>query len=316
MNNRNLIYSVFAAALFAHSAHGIVIRDDLFNSDSFASPITAVGQVLFGSSGCSGSLLSTGIHFLTAAHCVGSFSGTATVNLHNGSTSFSYTSTKIVVNPNFNSYSNGADLAVVTLNQVADSSIQRLSLYTGSGELNQEVTFIGLGRQGVGSSGWSTGSFQVTNGLLDRRQGTNIVDSLLNNSVLFFDFDHPMEPNRSSLGQSSATAFEAILAPGDSGGPVLINGQIAGVNSYISCLPGSLTTCSTTFDVNGVLNSSYGERWGASRVSIYTDWLNAQITQPTFDPVGVPEPSTWAIIAGAFGAGIHRLRKSRGKAPC
>lgn len=313
MSNRKFLYSVFAAALFAPSAHGIVIRDDLFNTAAFASPITAVGQVLFGSSGCSGSLLSTGIHFLTAAHCVGSFVGTATVNLHNGTNSFSYTSTKIAVNPNFNSFSNGADMAVVTLNQVADSSIQRLSLYTGSGELNQEVTVIGLGRRGVGSSGSSTSSFLTTNGLLDRRQGTNIVDSLLNNAVLFFDFDDPMNPNRSSLGQSSATTLEAILAPGDSGGPVLINGQIAGVNSFISCLPGTFTACSTSFDVDGVLNSSYGERWGASRVSIYTDWLFSQINQPTFDPVGVPEPSTWAIIAGALGASVYRLRQSRGK---
>jgi hypothetical protein len=310
MRNTKIAFAFLAALLIAPSARGIVIRDDAYNDSLFASPVTAVGQVVFGGSGCSGSLLSTGLHFLTAAHCVGSFNGTATVNLHNGTNGFSYTSTRIAVNPTYTNYLSGGDLALITLNQVADSSLQRLSLYTGSGELNQAVTMIGLGRQGKGSAGWMTSSFQSTNGLLDRRQGTNVVDSITG-TVLNFDFDDPLSSSRSTTGSSAPTAREAILSFGDSGGPVLLNGFIVGVNSFISCIPGTTNTCATGIDVDGVLNSTYGERWGATRVSAFTAWLSSELGQSAFDSVGVPEPSTWAMMIGALGAGLYRSRKTR-----
>ncbi len=280
------------------------------NNSFFSSPVTAVGQVLFGSSGCSGSLLSTGLHFLTAAHCVGSFSGTATINLHNGVSNFSYTSSRIAVHPNYTNINSGNDIALVTLSQVADPSLQRLSLYTGSGELGQTATIIGLGRQGIGSVGWNTGSFVTANGLLVRRQGTNVVDSTSGN-ILSFDFDDPNNPARSSSGSNIATQFEAMTSFGDSGGAVLINGLLAGVHSFISCLPGTTSTCATSVDIAGVLNSSYGERFGSTRVSAYTAWLSTQMGVASFESNAVPEPSTWATMLGALAIGFHRWRKTR-----
>ena len=235
------------------------------------------------------------------------------MNLHNGLQSFSYTSASIAVHPSFVNINSGNDIAIITLNQVADPSIQRLSLYTGSSELNQLATVVGLGRQGKGTTGWTTGSFLTSNGLLQRRQGTNVVDSITG-TVLMFDFDDPLNAARSTIGSALPTAHEAILALGDSGGPVLIDGKIAGINSFISCLGGITTICSTAIDVNGDLNSSYGERWGATRVSVFTSWLNSQMGQATSDPLGIPEPSSWAMMIGALGAGLYRLRSRRGGA--
>jgi secreted trypsin-like serine protease len=305
-NNKNKLIFIFAFASLLPQAHAIVVGSGSPNDPIYLSSNTAVGFTnIPGPGRCSGSLLNTGMHFLTAAHCILGATGPATVSFSNGLQQFDYSSVSMVANPGFNSanYFGGNDIAIITLNQVVDSSIARLSLYSGSGEVGSVATVIGYGREGVGTSGGVGGSFGV------RRQGQNTVDEIIgNNNILFFDFDNASNPGQSTLGSSTPVAREVGIMFGDSGGPTLINGRIAGVHSFLTCVSGTTTQCATGIDSTGSIDGSFGERWGDTRVSVYTQWITS-ITGALDPPVsGVPEPST--VLAGVLAA-VTCLAKAR-----
>jgi secreted trypsin-like serine protease len=90
--------------------------------------------------------------------------------------------------------------------------------------------------------------------------------------------------------------WESGAGPGDSGGPNFINGQLAGVNSFI------LSFGSGFGDIDDFLNGSYGEFTGYTRVDIHAQWIGAV----------TPEPGSLALITtgllGIFGAGAARRR--------
>lgn len=97
---------------------------------------------------------------------------------------------------------------------------------------------------------------------------------------------------------SSAWA-ESMLAPGDSGGPSLVEMFIvAGVHSYIMWDPA---------DADQVVNSSFGEIGVDTRVAFFAPWID----QITMAPV--PEvPSLALMIAGLAGIGALRRRRGAG----
>jgi secreted trypsin-like serine protease len=53
-----------------------------------------------------------------------------------------------------------------------------------------------------------------------------------------------------------------MIAPGDSGGPLFIGRELAGINSF-------------TMADRGPLNSREGEETGHTRVSLYLEWIAA-----------------------------------------
>jgi secreted trypsin-like serine protease len=298
---------VLTLGYLAPKASAIVVGGTDPNNPVYLSGNTAVGfSNVPGTGVCSGSLLNTGMHFLTAAHCILGASGPATVSFINANNvQFNYASTALTAHPLFTSanYFGGNDIAVITLAQVVDPSIARLSLYTGTGEVGQVGTIIGRGGSGTGVTGGNLPSGT-------RREGTNTVDSLIGNNVLFYDFDDG-SASRSTLGSATMTARESIIYFGDSGGPTLINGRIAGVHSFLTCVSGSSTQCATGPDVDGAINGTFGERFGDTRVSYYNAWIQS-ITGTLDEPTnGVPEPST--VAAGCVAALIclARYRKTR-----
>ena len=115
----------------------------------------------------------------------------------------------------------------------------------------------------------------------------------------------------SDFGGGPGTAFcdrgvgvrEVGVAGGDSGGGGLIGGRVASVNSY------GISFGTAFGDIDGALNSSWGEFTGYVPVWIHEDWINARL----FAPTGVvPEPATWAMMIGGFGfAGGALRRRSR-----
>ncbi len=276
------------------------------NDPLYLSSVTAVGTSSFGGGLCSGSLLSTGMHFLTAAHCVldssgNPLGGSATITFTNDlNQSFAYQSIASSAHPSFqaNNYTGGFDLAIITLNAVVDSSIGRLSLYQGTGEMGATGTVIGYGRTGTGLTGSLAGTFGT------RHQGLNVVDDILTNNILFFDFDSGA-PQNNTLGNTGLGASEVMVALGDSGGPTLIGGQIAGIHSFITCVaspfPGQI--CLSPPDVDNLNNSSFGERFGDTRISTYNTWI-----QGVVDPASIPEPST---VAAGLCAAVTCLLRSR-----
>jgi hypothetical protein len=128
---------------------------------------------------CTGSLLSTGRHILTAAHCVDAngdrlADGPVTVTfdmIRDGAdvnVPITVPAAHITVHPNWNGNAlNGNDLAVLRLTDqapgfqspdrhvVAPFGAQRYGLYTGSDELGQTFTVVGYGRTGTGATGYS-----------------------------------------------------------------------------------------------------------------------------------------------------------------
>ena len=73
-------------------------------------------------------------------------------------------------------------------------------------------------------------------------------------------------------------ASEVSTAPGDSGGPALINGQVAGITSFG-------TRGGSPADLDGTVNSSFGEFNGFTRVSQHVSWIQGNHTD-----LFAPEP--------------------------
>ncbi len=290
--------------IFSPQMQAIVVSGS--NLDAYLSAQTAVGfSNVPGAGQCSGSLLATGQHFLTAAHCILGYSGNAQVTFTNSAgSSFRYTSSSMLAHPDFNpgAYQMGNDLAIITLAQVVDSSINRLGLYSGPGnEVGKVGTLIGYGRTGTGSTGGVPGTFGT------RRQGENDIDVLVGN-VLYIDFDNGQAANNgivgSSLGRGLAEAFSSF---GDSGGPTLIDGQIAGILSFLT-RSAPMFIPRTATDVNSTLDGSFGEVAGLTRVSRYLTWINQNTLIENALESEVPEPSTF--IAGFLGVAFC-LAKAR-----
>lgn len=317
MPNKFTFASLLSFAFLVPTLPAIVVSGNNPNDPVYLSSVTGVGTYSQGGFLCSGSLLSTGMHFLTAAHCLldgngNPLTGGATITFTNLlNTSFSYNSTSIIGNPSFdyNNFFGGNDLAIVTLGQQVDSSITRLNLYSGSGELNQTGTVIGYGRQGVGATGSVSGTFGT------RREGQNQVDEIFGGNILIYDFDNGLAAQNSRGGLGLGLS-EVNIAPGDSGGPTLIGGSIAGIHSFITCTANSNPnlTCRVPPDVDTTLNSSFGERFGDTRVSLYTQWIQS-VTGPLSELNSIPEPSTVFAGLAALATCLARARKTRNGSP-
>lgn len=196
---------------------------------------------------------------LTAAHNMPATGVTASVQI-NG---LSYITSAWVKHPNFNAsdLTNGYDVSVARLNQRV-TNVKPFPLYTASTEQNRLCEIVGFGGLGTGTSGSNSFPWTV-------HAGTNLVDmdSTLPR-VLFTDFDKPGDSSfnsLSSIGSSAtATVLECQVAPGDSGGPLLIKDgtiwKVAGVASAAGA-------------VSGTVNSGYGNFSLFTRVSPIAAWI-------------------------------------------
>ncbi len=266
-------------------ASAIVVRDDQeAQAPAFAAtnfPATGVVQ-LNGSFSGSGTLIGPR-HVLTAGHI------SASRNLASDVVTFTVagqlrTATQIsVLSRNIFS---GNDLAVYQLNAPV-LGVTPATLYTGS-RFDLLGTTVGVAGVGQGGAG-STGAIANTNGVA--RGGTNILDAigltlvdkdgnLLTDSdrLLYYDFDSPAVPTDSApdpdnrLGSSAALPFEALTAPGDSGGGLyaFIGGQyhLAGVHSFV------------IEDADDIA-FDYGEISASTSIEANLAFIQANIPEPT-----------------------------------
>jgi hypothetical protein len=118
-------------------------------------------------------------------------------------------------------------------------------LYTKSDELGKPITFAGWGFSGT----FYTGATK-SDGL--RRAGQNVVAGT-QPSVLLCE---PRRVNKFPL--------EFMIAPGDSGGGMFIGNELAGINSFLLAN-------------DGKPDGTYTDESAFTRVSLYTDWVEAQI---------------------------------------
>ncbi|MUG91527.1 trypsin-like serine protease [Scytonema sp. UIC 10036] len=271
--------------------------------------------------GCSGSLLTSGRHILTAAHCFTDGSQNIIANsiqaffdLPTGSTSIK--SANLFIHSDWTddfSIING-DIAIIELASEAPLAAERYNIYRNTDEVGKIGIKVGYGYSGNGHEGGVS-----WDGL--KRLGKNIYDApgeILStlpeldtfpgaSAVLAYDFDNGLSANDAfgvhfSLSDTGLGLDEINSAPGDSGGPTFINGLIAGITSFGVCY--GYPDCSGS-DIDNILNSSFGEFSGDTRVSTYANWIDSILSRPAT----VPEPSTiGALLLAGFAALRYRKK--------
>lgn len=240
----------------------------------------------------------------------------------------------ISVNPKYTgSVIDANDIAVLRLAAPAPASFTSYSLYTGTDLTGLNYNIAGYGQRS--NTGGSVGA-NLAPGVL--RQGDNTYDFRLGDPMFngfftninpttglnFFgtasdisnsylaDFDNGLQANNASCLLSQAITgvsdprlcgagslgvgpTEVSTAGGDSGGPQFINGQIASVTSY------GISFGTGFGDIDGSLNSSFGEFNGFVPVSSNLGFINDS----------VPEPSAWAMMIVGFGIVGATARRTR-----
>ena len=252
---------------------------------------------------------------------------TPTASIYNNPAATSRTVTNYFVNSGYTGQViDQNDIAVLRLNAVAPDWAVSHGIYNQGDLTGQDFTVNGYGRLGTGAgTNTATGRLRTGDNRYDFRFGDadfgpGYWDGAFDNPALpaaqigfsyVSDFDNGVGTNDASCRLAADPDFtipvsakycntgvgvrEVGVAGGDSGGPNFINGMVSGVNSY------GLSFGTAYGDVDGALNSSFGEFSGYVPTFIHADFINASM---------VPEASTYLMMGlGLIGIGAVARRR-------
>ena len=259
-----------------------------------------------------GSLLYGGMAVLTAAHLFTSENSSANIFFETSQSNKTVASSSIKIMPQYDIINGNNDLAIVWLSDIAPSDAQRYELFRSSEDIGSQFTSVGYGTKGIGSTGESnTGNsdisrlqvmnkFETDASVLKNLLGSSMTWTPQSNAILVADFDDGTYTHDALGRLINTTDFgygynEGMLAPGDSGGPALINGMLAGVASYVA----SLKYNEINPDIDSETNSSFGEVGFWHRVSNYQQWIDQTLREHYVNSPQTSQEVQKEIVEGA-----------------
>lgn len=260
-----------------------------------------------------GVLLYDGQAVLTAAHLLVN-NTTASVFFETSAGEQTITSNRLTVHPYYDDIQSNNDLAIVWLSSPAPVTAERYTLYRASDEFFKTLTIVGYGLPGTGATGEVTdysgspirlkanNQFEADAATLKYALGSGMGWTPTAGTQLVADFDNGTA-SQDALGQllglkgTGLGQNEGLIAPGDSGGPAFINGQVAGIASYIA----SLENGSSHPDIDNVTNSSFGEIGAWQRVSYYQQWIDQSVRDHYPNAPTQPSQVQKSLIEGDSG---------------
>ncbi|MCV6588624.1 MAG: trypsin-like serine protease [Marinobacterium sp.] len=243
-------------------------------------------------------LLAGGRYLLTAAHLVSGVSNPDDLRLRSQDLATLPDISTVYIHPEWDADNYNNDIALLEL-ATPITEIAGLNLYQGPTPLGEAFVRVGFGNgfnnpQHIGTNQWDSPG-TVLNTLYQR----DIPDG----SQLLYDYDNGSQA-QNMLGQlpdsqsnAQPTSHETLALAGDSGGPALVNGQVAGIASYV--------VADSKYDSDPNHPSSPGESGADSNIAAYRSWID-YITQgnPVYQPpqtaasviTQLPEPDYGSII--------------------
>lgn len=287
---------------------------DLRNRATIGSGYDGVVRVSSGGYYGTGVLLYDGRAVLTAAHLFATNGASATVHFETASGKQELASSRVLIAPTYDPTNSSGDLALVWLSGAAPLAAERFQLYRDSDEVGQTMTLVGYGRPGTGSAGAmasytgdpirqkASNVFDAGMTALKQQLGSGMGWTPVPSSQLAVDFDdgsttHDALGRILNLQQAGLGQSEGIITSGDSGGPALIQGLVAGVASYSA----SLSQGDTKPDTDAVANSTFGEIAAWQRVSYYQQWIDQSVRAAYPNAPAKPQDVQKSVVEGNSG---------------
>jgi hypothetical protein len=143
-----------------------------------------------------------------------------------------------------------ADIALGYSSKVIEIPFD-LELYKDNNEENKVCAIVGCGMTGTFATGAVIGDGK-------KRAGANIIRNIHKNLLMCY------------CDPKSRIPMELLIASGDSGGGLFIDGKLAGIHSCVMA-------------TDKKPDSDYGDESGHTRISDYIDWIEKNISSD--DPI-------------------------------